>query len=111
MADREKAKFVTPIWSLLVQAAWFGLITGLVEGVSVIILRQADWLFWRMSLRAFWFESLWVSPLINALLFLTLGAALALAGKIIRKLPVQSLGWFIFIFLAVLDPIFILGSG
>lgn len=95
----------------LVPAAGLGLITGLVEGILFLALHQAELLTWRLQNRAIWYETLWIAPLVDLILFTLAGAVFALAGWLLPRLPVRKVAWFAFIFLAVFDWVFIVLFG
>ncbi len=87
---------------------WFGLLTGLVEGVLLFALHHSAWLTWRLQNRAYWYETLWIAPLVDLILFSLVGGFFALAGWVLPRLPIKRIAWFTFIFLAVFDWMFIL---
>lgn len=95
----------------LTLAAGFGLLTGLVEGIGLFLLRQAQWLNWRLYNRAIWYETFWISPLVDLLLFSVACAGLILVGTLVRRAPVRKIAWFLFIFLAVFDWVLIVLYG
>jgi arylsulfatase A-like enzyme len=93
-------------------SATFGLITGLVEGALLFGLGQFELLTWRLQNRAYWYETLWIAPLVDVILFLLAGVALALIGFPLRKkIPVNKISLFLFSFLAVFDWVFIVLFG
>lgn len=96
---------------LFLLAASFGLLTGIVEGIELLLLHQTQLLNWRLYNRAFWYETLWIAPLVDMVLFLLAGGFFALLGSIIHRLPVKKIAWFTFIFLAIFNWIFILLYG
>ena len=96
----------------LTLSAAFGLITGLVEGVLLFGLHQLQWLTWRLQNRAYWYETLWIAPLVDVILFLLAGLMLTLVEFPLRKkLPVGKISLFVLIFLAVFDWVFIVLFG
>ena len=93
-------------------AAGFGLITGLVEGILLFGLHQFEWLTWRLQNRAYWYETLWIAPLVDVILFSLAGLALALIGFPLRKkFPVAKTSLFLFSVLAAVDWLFIILFG
>lgn len=98
--------------SIISLAAGFGLITGLVEGVLLFGLHQFEWLTWRLQNRAYWYETLWIAPLVDVILFSLAGLALALIGFPLRKkFPVTKISLFLFSVLAAVDWLFIILFG
>ncbi|NTV37591.1 MAG: sulfatase [Anaerolineales bacterium] len=88
-----------------------GLLTGLVEGILLLGLFKAGLLTWRLHNRAIWYETLWIAPLVDLVLFTLAGAVFALADRLFPRLPVRKIAWFTFIFLAVFDWTFIILFG
>jgi len=98
--------------NILTLAAAFGLITGLVEGILLFGLHQFEWLTWRLQNRAYWYETLWIAPLVDVILFLLAGVILALFGFPLRKkIPVGKISLFLFSFLTAVDWLFIILFG
>ena len=96
----------------LLLAVNFGLITGLVEGILLFGLHQLELLTWRLQNRAYWYETLWIAPLVDVILFALAGFALTLIGFPLRKkIPVHKISLFLFSFLAVFDWVFIVLFG
>lgn len=92
-------------------AAGMGLLTGLVEGLLLLGLFRAGLLTWRLQNRAIWYETLWIAPLVDLVLFTLAGGFFALAGWLFPRMPVRRIAWFTFIILAVSDWTFILLFG
>ena len=88
-------------------AVGFGLLAGLVEGIALLTLHQANLLTWRLQNRAIWYETLWIAPLVDVILFSLLGFGLTIAGLIFPRVPIRKISWPLFIFLTVFDWIFI----
>lgn len=98
--------------NIITLAAGFGLITGLVEGVLLFGLHQFEWLTWRLQNRAYWYETLWIAPLVDVILFSLAGLVLALIGFPLRKkFPVGKISLFLFSALAAVDWLFIVLFG
>ena len=98
--------------NIITLAAGFGLITGLVEGVLLFSLHQFEWLTWRLQNRAYWYETLWIAPLVDVILFSLAGLVLALIGFPLReKFPVAKISLFLFSVLAAVDWLFIILFG
>ncbi len=96
----------------LTRSASFGLIAGLVEGILLFGLHQLELLTWRLQNRAYWYETLWIAPLVDVILFSLAGFALALIGYPLRKkISVEKISLFLFSFLAVFDWVFIILFG
>jgi arylsulfatase A-like enzyme len=91
------AKVILPL------AAWFGLVTGLVEGTVLLALNKNGWLFWRLSNRAISLETIWISALFDLLLFTAVGLILVIVARCFRRLPIFWISIFVFVFLALFD--------
>jgi arylsulfatase A-like enzyme len=78
-------------------AAWFGLVTGLLEGVGFLTAQKFG------RLMHVWLEITWISPLFDLLLFGVLGLILSGISRLLPRLPVILASLFLFIFLAALD--------
>lgn len=112
MSQSVKDNFKDFTKHILTFAAAFGLITGLVEGVLLFGLHQFEWLTWRLQNRAYWYETLWIAPLVDVILFSLAGLALALIGFPLRKkFPVTKISLFLYSALVVIDWLFILLFG
>ena len=112
MSQSVKDNFKDFTKNILTLAAAFGLITGLVEGVLLFGLHQFEWLTWRLQNRAYWYETLWIAPLVDVILFSLAGLALALIGFPLRKkIPITKIGLFLFSVLTAVDWLFIILFG
>ncbi len=65
-------------------AAWFGLVTGLVEGIALLVFQQRGWLNFDMAQEPVWYEILWISPAFDLLLF---GAWGLIVAAVAQRLP------------------------
>lgn len=101
----------TRLKEMVAPAAAMGLLTGLVEGLLLFLLQRAELLTWRLQNRAYWYETLWVAPLVDLVLFTLAGVVFALAGWLLPRLPVKKAAWFVFILLAIFDWAFIVLFG
>jgi arylsulfatase A-like enzyme len=82
--------------NILITAVWFGLVTGLIEGVGLVTLRELGWLPWRTEALVISPKSIWISPLFDLLLFGLLGLALGLLARLLTRLPVMLFCVFVF---------------
>jgi len=85
-----KENFSTYSKKLFMLGAVFGLITGIVEGLLLFGLHQTGWLTWRLQNRAIWYETLWIAPLVDLVLFTMAGGFFALLGWMFPRLPVKN---------------------
>jgi hypothetical protein len=87
---------------LMVIALWFGLVSGLLEGIGFEVLQRLHFTG-RFSI-----EFLWVTPLFNALLFGVIGLAFVAVDRLLPgRLPITLLAVFSFILLTTfgLEPL------
>ncbi|MDX1378540.1 MAG: sulfatase [Anaerolineales bacterium] len=106
-----KKNFQTLLKKYLTWAVAIGLITGLLEGILLVSLHQSELLTWRLQNRAIWYETLWIAPLVDLVLFTLAGGIFALVGWFLPRLPIRKIAWFTFILLAVFDWLFIILFG
>ncbi len=64
---------------VLLMAAWYGMVTGLVEGAGLFLFQHLGWLNWFMSQMGVWWDILWISALFDLVVFLAVGIGLSLA--------------------------------
>jgi arylsulfatase A-like enzyme len=96
---------------LFITAAWFGLVTGLIEGTALWGLQQLGWLSGSLTFLGFSVEIIWIATLFDLLLYCALGLALGLAARLLPQLPITSVSVFLFAFLAFFDWLAILLAG
>ncbi|HSZ01470.1 MAG TPA: sulfatase [Terriglobales bacterium] len=89
---------------LLLLAASFGLITGLVEGFGLQAFHGFQWFVLNSRIpEGVSIEILWISPLVNLVFFLFVGLLLAILGRFAPRLPILRVALFLFSFMAVVD--------
>ncbi|MCL4523076.1 MAG: sulfatase [Acidobacteria bacterium] len=81
---------------LLAMAAWFGLVTGLLEGIVRTALQSLGGISWEMRLTAASVKVIWVAPLFYVLFFVLGAAGLAVLGRLAPRLPMASVAVFLF---------------
>lgn len=84
---------------IFLQAAWFALLTGLVEGMLLYIFRTFELLKGQITYLGSGWQVLWIAPLFDLLFFLLVGAGLALAAYFLPPLWTKRLALFAFAFL------------
>ena len=107
----EKENFKVFAKNTLTIGIVFGLITGLVEGLLLFGLFRAGLLTWRLQNRAIWYETLWIAPLVDLVLFTLVGGLFVLVGRILLRIQIKKVAWFTFILLAIFDWMFIILFG
>jgi arylsulfatase A-like enzyme len=78
-------------------SVWFAFLSGIVEGLMFLIFQQ----FGRIM--AVSPEIIWVSPLVNMLLFGVLAIGLVLIARLFPRLPIARISIFLFTLLSVMD--------
>lgn len=79
--------------NIIIAALWFGLVTGLLEGIGALSLQR----FGRMP--GVWVEILWVSPVFEAILFGLIGVGMAILALVFKRLPVFLVAIYVYLFL------------
>ncbi len=82
---------------ILLIAVWFGLVTGLLEGVAFLLVQQLS------SSRQVSVEIIWVSALFDLGMFAAIGFVLAIVNRLNPRLANLWLAVLLFTFLAYLD--------
>ena len=90
------------IGSLLVIGLWFGIVTGLAEGAGLLLFQRINWARWGAIMHVSW-EILWISPMIDLILFLIIAMAVFLASRMIKSIPGFRVLVFLLAFLAAYD--------
>jgi arylsulfatase A-like enzyme len=81
-------------------AAWFGMVTGLVEGGIFIVSQYLGWDLPRLASSV---EIIWIAPLFNLCLFVAVGLGLTAQSRLVRRLPLKRFSVPLFTFMAVSD--------
>ena len=96
MSDNSKSRF-------LVLGAWFGLVTGLVEGLGLLAVFGYGWLTPNLVRAGVTAEIIWISAVVNLGLFLLLALFSMLVQKLLPKVEVRKLLVPLFVFVACVD--------
>jgi arylsulfatase A-like enzyme len=73
------------VWEILRYSVWFGLLTGLVEGVLLLVLQQFELLRGQITYLGSSWEVLWIAPLFDVLFFLFAGIFLAVFAQFLPQ--------------------------
>ena len=106
-----KAARLASIWQVLISAAWFGLLTGLVEGVALWALQQFGLMGGQLTFLGFSAEIIWIAAGFDLLLFSALGLVLGAVAWFLPRLPVAAVSVFVFGYLALFDWLVVLLAG
>src|SRR5438094_6238650 len=88
--------------SLLLIPIWFGIVTGLIEGVGLLIFQRINWAQWGRVIHVSK-QILWISPLVDLLFFLILALLVWSASRLSARIPSIRVLCFLLSFLAVYD--------
>ena len=96
---------VTRPWnagSLLIMGLGAGIFAGFVEGVGLLFFQRINWARWGPMMHVSW-EIMWISPIVDAILFLSLALICAVAARLAPRLPVMRVLVFLLTFFSVYD--------
>lgn len=96
-------KSAIPTTAVVLVAAWFGLVTGLIEGAAFMFLQKFYWLNRNVLLMDVSIEIIWISAVFNLILFSIIGVVLAVSFRPFRRLQHIFVYVFLFSFLAIFD--------
>jgi arylsulfatase A-like enzyme len=96
---------------ILYYSIWFGLLTGLVEGVLLFIFQRFELLRGQITYLGSSWEVMWVAPIFDLLFFLIAGVFLALFAQFLPQAFAKRLSLFAFSFLMVFAWVEIYLSG
>ncbi len=88
--------------SLLLIPIWFGIVTGLIESVGLLIFQSINWAQWGRVIHVSK-EILWISPIVDLLFFLILALVVWSASRLSTRIPSIRVLCFLLSFLAVYD--------
>ena len=83
-------------WDLLAIAAWFALVTGLLEGLARTALQGLGGVAWDLLLSATSARIIWAAPLFYLPLFEVGGVVLAGVNALAPRLPMKKAAVFLF---------------
>ncbi|MBI3661466.1 MAG: sulfatase [Acidobacteria bacterium] len=87
----------------LTMAAWFGLVTGLSEGIARTALQTLGGVSWELLLAATSVKIIWIAPIFYLALFLPCGGLLVALSRIAPPLPMRKAAVFLFGLLGFMD--------
>lgn len=92
----------TALLPLLLISIWFGIFTGFSEGLGLLLFQRINWKQWGRIMHVSK-EILWVSPIVDLILFLLVALAVWLASRFFKRLPAVRVLVFLLAFLAAYD--------
>ena len=87
---------------LLTIAVWFGIVLGLTEGIGLLAFQRINWQRWGAMTHVSK-EIVWISPIVDVLIFLGVSAIAALGCLVWRRLSAITAAVFVFAFLTIYD--------
>lgn len=96
------------LWSLYSISIWFGMVTGLGEGIGLLLFQRLNWRQWGRVMHVSK-EILWISPLVDLCFFLLVGSAVAIVARFFRRFPAGRVLASLLIFLTAYDGLMLTG--
>lgn len=87
---------------------WFGTAAGMIEGVGLVLFQRINWARWGPMVHVSW-PIVWISPIVDAALFLVVSLLIWLLSRISRRLPAKKLIVGVLAFLTVYDWLTVTG--
>ena len=84
---------------IILYSSWFGVITGLVEGIALYIFQHAGLLKGQITYLGSSWEVVWITPIFDLLFFLIIGLLLAVVAQFIPQTISKRIVLFVFSFL------------
>ena len=88
--------------SLLILGLGSGIAVGFLEGVGLMLFQRINWERWGPMMHVSW-EIFWISPIVDAILFLSLSLICSVVSRLAPRLPVMRTLVFLLTFLSVYD--------
>jgi len=94
--------FSVPIGTLLLIATWFGIFSGLTEGLGLLLFQRINWIQ-RGRLMHVSKEILWISPLVDLVFFIMVSLLVWLITRFSQRIPTIPVLVFLLTFLSIYD--------
>lgn len=91
-----------PVRWLITIAIWFGMVSGFAEGLGLLIFQKVNWQRWGAVAHVSK-PILWISPLVDVLLFTAVALLLSLLFRFLPRLPATRIVIFVLAFLTLYD--------
>jgi arylsulfatase A-like enzyme len=88
--------------SLLIVGLGCGIFAGFVEGLGLLLFQRINWARWGPMMHVSW-EILWISPIVDAILFVFLALICGIVARLAPHLPAMRVLVFLLTFLSVYD--------
>ena len=94
--------------ALFSTASFWGLLAGFGEGIGLLIFQRIHWAQWARVMHVSK-EILWISPIVDLIFFLAIGALIAFVSRISKRFPAQRVLLFVLVFLTAYDWLMLTG--
>ena len=108
MLSSQSACSRVPLRTLLLVAVWFGVWTGLLEALGLLLFQRVNWARWGAMIHVSW-PILWVSILVDVGLFLLLAFLVAGVARLTSRVQALKSLVFLLAFLACCDWLTVTG--
>ena len=88
--------------TLLLVGLGSGIFAGFVEAIGLLFFQRINWARWGPMMHVSW-EILWISPIVDVILFLLLALICASAARLVPRLPAPRVLVFLLTFLCIYD--------
>src|SRR5712692_7259064 len=88
--------------SLLILGLGSGIVAGFVESVGLEFFQRINWARWGPMMHVSW-EIVWISPIVDAILFLFLAVICGVVSRLAPRLPAMRVLVFLLTFLSIYD--------
>src|ERR1700758_758264 len=100
--NKPSAAAPSSLASLLATGLGGGVSTGIVEGAGLLIFQRINWERWGPMMHVS-SEIIWISPILDEILFLSIALLCGLMSRLVRRLPATRVLIFLLTFLTVYD--------
>ncbi|MBZ5704022.1 MAG: sulfatase [Acidobacteriia bacterium] len=94
--------------TLILMAAWFGIVAGLVEGVGLLLFQRINWARWGAMLHVSE-QIVWIAVVVDLLFFCFLVVVIGTAARLLPRLPATRITVFVLSAAAVYDWLTVTG--
>src|SRR5579864_7794016 len=89
-------------------AVWFGIVTGLIEGIGLLLFERINWARWGPMIHVSQ-PIVWISPIVDTCFFLVVSVLVWLLSRAVRQIPAQQSLIFLLSLLAIYDWLTVTG--
>ena len=89
-------------------AVWFGIVTGLIEGIGLLLFQRINWERWGPMVHVS-LPIIWIAPIVDTCFFLFVSFLVWLLSRAARQVPAQQTLIFLLSLLAIYDWLTVTG--